>query len=125
TCAVSLPEAELRLPRGLRAGPRCVSWHHARDREGGIGPGRGALGPRGPHAAGARADGDRPRLSALLAHLAPGCVPHAVRLPVRGAERREPRGDGLRRGADRPLPGPAGPPEIPGALDGAAIPRPG
>ena len=98
--------------------------HLRRHREGGGAPRRGPLGPRRRHPRGARAGPHRSRVRPQLADLAAGLVRHHQRLPVRRAERGEPGGDRLRRGARRSLPGAADRAAVPGAVSAEALPLP-
>ncbi len=117
-----LPSPELRLARGLRADPRGLPRHLPGGREGGGRTGHGALGPGGPPAGRARARGHRRRIQAQLPHLAARLVPHHVQVPVRGAERGDAGGGGVRGDPGRCVPGDPSGPEVPGALASQAIP---
>ena len=121
---VPLPAAQPGLPGGLRADPRGVPGHLPRHREGRGAPRGGPLGPRRRDPGGARAGADRSRVRPQLADLAAGLVRHHQRLSVRRAERGEPGGDRLRRGARRSLPGAADRAAVPGAVPAEALPLP-
>ena len=91
-CCCPFPRPNLVSAGRLRADPRRVPRASSRrSRRWKRRLGQRALGPRGPHAGGARAGGHRPRLPALLAQLAARFLPDHLLLPVRGAERGDAR----------------------------------